>query len=202
MVAATIMEQGQNLVMSPNLYGGTHTQFNLTLPKLGLHAKFAPSEKAEDMEPLIDENTRGLYVETFGNPSFTIPNFEEISALAKRHQIPLIVDNTFGACGAYCQPIKHGADIVVQSATKWLGGHGTTIGGMIVDVCIRSACDTVCTPSVAMGVVGCCWCSVCVAQPLCVWSLVRVLSGHFVHRRTLTTMMALPHRCARARNMC
>ena len=132
-MATTIMEQGQNLVMSPNLYGGTHTQFNLTLPKLGLHAKFAPTDQAEDMEPLIDENTRGLYVETFGNPSFTIPDFEKISALAKKHQIPLIVDNTFGACGAFCQPIAHGADIVVQSATKWLGGHGTTIGGMIVD---------------------------------------------------------------------
>jgi len=133
LTVATIMEQGQNIVMSPNLYGGTHTQFNMSLPRLGLHAKFAKSESAEDMEPLIDAQTRGLYVETFGNPSFNIPDFDKVSALAKKYGIPLIVDNTFGACGAFCKPIDFGADIVVQSATKWLGGHGTTIGGMIVD---------------------------------------------------------------------
>jgi len=133
LTVATILEQGQNVVMSPNLYGGTHTQFNLSLPKLGLHAKFAKTDSAEDMELEIDENTRGIYVETFGNPSFSIPDFEGLSKLSKKHGIPLIVDNTFGACGAFCQPIKHGADIVVESATKWLGGHGTTIGGMIVD---------------------------------------------------------------------
>ena len=130
---ATIMEAGSNVVLSPNLYGGTYTQFKIALPRLGIHAKFADSVSAEDLEAQIDENTRALYVETVGNPSFNVPDFDTVSAVAKRHQIPLIVDNTFGACGAFCQPIKHGADIVVQSATKWLGGHGNTIGGMIVD---------------------------------------------------------------------
>ena len=130
---STIVEMGQNVVLSPNLYGGTYTQFKLALPRLGINAKFADSVSATDMEAQIDEHTRALYVETLGNPSFNVPDFEAVSSVAKKHGIPLVVDNTFGACGAFCQPIKHGADIVVQSATKWLGGHGNTIGGMIVD---------------------------------------------------------------------
>ena len=130
---STIVDMGQNVVLSPNLYGGTYTQFKLALPRLGINAKFADSVSATDMEAQIDEHTRALYVETLGNPSFNVPDFEAVSSVAKKHGIPLVVDNTFGACGAFCQPIKHGADIVVQSATKWLGGHGNTIGGMIVD---------------------------------------------------------------------
>jgi O-acetylhomoserine (thiol)-lyase len=130
---ATIMEAGANVVLSPNLYGGTYTQFKIALPRFGIQAKFADSVHAEDLEAQIDDDTRALYVETLGNPSFNVPDFEKVAAVAQKHKIPLIVDNTFGACGAYCKPIEHGADIVVQSATKWLGGHGNTIGGMIVD---------------------------------------------------------------------
>jgi O-acetylhomoserine/O-acetylserine sulfhydrylase len=130
---ATIMEKGQNIVSSPNLYGGTYNQFAIAMPRLGIDTKFAETDTVESMASEIDENTRAIYTETLGNPAFNIPDFDGLSDLAKAHDIPLIVDNTFGACGAFCQPIQHGADIVVQSATKWLGGHGTTIGGMITD---------------------------------------------------------------------
>ncbi|MFI3267143.1 MAG: O-acetylhomoserine aminocarboxypropyltransferase/cysteine synthase [Rikenellaceae bacterium] len=130
---SALMECGDNFVTSPYLYGGSHNQFKVTFKRYGIDARFAATDKAEDMEPLIDENTKALYVETIGNPSFSIPDFEKLSALAKKYDIPLIVDNTFGCCGYLCSPIKYGANIVVEAATKWIGGNGTSMGGVIID---------------------------------------------------------------------
>jgi O-acetylhomoserine/O-acetylserine sulfhydrylase len=131
---ATICVAGQNIVTLPTLYGGTYNQFKVTLPRLGIDVRFVGGKCEEaDVEKCIDTNTRGLYCETLANPKFNVADFAMLSRVAKRHKIPLICDNTFGACGYMCQPIKYGADIVVASATKWIGGHGTTIGGVIVD---------------------------------------------------------------------
>jgi len=124
---------GDSIVASPYLYGGTQVQFNVQLRRLGIDVKFAEDNNPENFENLISDNTKALYVETIGNPSFITPDFEALANVAKRHGIPLIVDNTFGAGGYLSQPIKHGANIVVASATKWIGGHGTAIGGVIVD---------------------------------------------------------------------
>lgn len=132
-VITSLLNQGDNFVSSPYLYGGSYNQFAVTFKNWGIDCKFAKSDKAEDFEPLIDENTKAIYVETIGNPAFSIPDFEKISALAKKYDLPLIVDNTFGACGYLCAPIKYGADIVVESATKWIGGHGNSMGGVIVE---------------------------------------------------------------------
>lgn len=129
----TIMEAGDNFVTSPFLYGGTHNQFKVSLRRFGIEARFAKSDKAEDLEKLIDERTKALYVESSGNPSFSVPDFEKIAGVAQKHGIPLMVDNTFGACGYLCRPIAFGADIVTESATKWIGGHGTSMGGVIID---------------------------------------------------------------------
>ena len=129
----TICQAGDNFVSASNLYGGTYNQFKVALPRLGITAKFAKSNCPESIEALIDSNTKALYIETIGNPKLEVPDFEKLSAIAKKHQIPFIVDDTFGACGFLCRPIQYGADIVVQSATKWIGGHGTTIGGVITD---------------------------------------------------------------------
>ena len=115
------------------LYGGTYNQFKVAFKRLGIEARFAKGDKAEAFEALIDAKTKAIYVETIGNPGFNIPDFEAIAALAKKHQIPLVVDNTFGAAGYLFQPIAHGANVVVASATKWIGGHGNSIGGVIVD---------------------------------------------------------------------
>ncbi|MFH0841367.1 MAG: aminotransferase class I/II-fold pyridoxal phosphate-dependent enzyme [Bacteroidota bacterium] len=130
---STIIRKGENLVSSPFLYGGTHNQFKVTFPGFGIETRFAGDLDPRSFESLIDRNTKAIYVETIGNPGFNIPDLEAFSALAKKHGIPLVVDNTFGACGYLCRPIDHGANIVVQSATKWIGGHGTSIGGVIVD---------------------------------------------------------------------
>lgn len=128
-----ILQAGENFVSSPFLYGGTFNQFKVAFKRLGIDARFAKSDKAEDLEKLIDDKTKAIYLETIGNPEFNIPDFESVAALAKKHGIPLVVDNTFGAGGFLCQPIAHGANIVTASATKWIGGHGTSIGGIIVD---------------------------------------------------------------------
>jgi len=130
---SNILENGDNLVTSSNLYGGTYNQFKVTFKRLGIEARFVENESPEAYEKLIDKNTKALYVEAIGNPSFNVPDFEGIAAVAKKHDIPLVVDNTFGACGYVFRPLDHGANIVVQSATKWIGGHGTSIGGVIVD---------------------------------------------------------------------
>ena len=128
-----IIESGDNFISSPNLYGGTYNQFKVQFKRLGIEARFARSINADDFVPLIDERTKAIYVETISNPSFDIPDFEKIAQVAQQHGIPLIVDNTFGTGGYLCRPLDHGANIVVQSATKWIGGHGTSIGGVIVD---------------------------------------------------------------------
>ena len=129
----TIAQAGDNIVSSSFLYGGTYNQFKVTLPRLGINVKFVDGDKPESFRAAIDANTKGIYLETVGNPSFSVPDFEAIAKIAHDNNIPLIVDNTFGAAGFIARPIDHGADIVVASATKWIGGHGTSIGGIIVD---------------------------------------------------------------------
>lgn len=130
---STLLEEGDNFVASPYLFGGTFNQFKTGFRRFGIEARFAADDNWENFERLIDERTRALYVETMGNPSYTIPDFTALAALAERHGIPFIVDNTFGAGGFLCRPLEHGAHIVVASATKWIGGHGTSVGGVIVD---------------------------------------------------------------------
>jgi len=129
----TIAELGDNIVSTKLLYGGTFNQFKVTLPRLGIDVKFVDGEGPQKFEEQIDEKTKALYIETIGNPKLNIPKIDELAELAHKNGIPLIVDNTFGAGGFLARPIEHGADIVVASATKWIGGHGTSIGGVIVD---------------------------------------------------------------------
>ncbi|WP_079434116.1 O-acetylhomoserine aminocarboxypropyltransferase/cysteine synthase family protein [Zoogloea sp. LCSB751] len=129
----TIAQAGDNIVSTSYVYGGTYNQFKVTLPRLGINVKFVEGDNPEDFRRAIDANTKALYVETIGNPRFNIPDFEALAQIAHEAGIPLIVDNTFGAGGYIARPIDHGADIVVESATKWIGGHGTSIGGVIVD---------------------------------------------------------------------
>lgn len=127
------MQAGDNLVSTSFLYGGTYNQFKVQFPRLGIQVKFADGDDVDSFAAQIDANTKAIYVEAMGNPRFNIPDFAGLSALAKERGIPLIVDNTLGACGALLRPIEHGADVVVESATKWIGGHGTSLGGVIVD---------------------------------------------------------------------
>ena len=129
----TIVQAGENIVSTSLLYGGTFNQFKVTLPRLGINVKFVDGDDPGEFEKLIDPKTKALYIETIGNPRLNIPNIKAIAEVAHRHSIPLVVDNTFGAAGFLARPIEHGADIVVASATKWIGGHGTSIGGVIVD---------------------------------------------------------------------
>jgi O-acetylhomoserine/O-acetylserine sulfhydrylase len=129
----TIMKKGENFITSPFLYGGSHNQFKVTFANFGIEARFAKDLNPASFEKLIDANTKAIYVETIGNPGFEIPDFNEFSKLAVTHGLPLVVDNTFGACGYLCRPIEYGANIIVESATKWIGGHGTSIGGVITD---------------------------------------------------------------------
>ena len=124
---------GDNFVTTSHLYGGSYNQFKNAFKGIGVEARFADGVKVESYEPLIDAKTKAIYLETIGNPGLTVPDFEAFVALAEKHDLPLIVDNTFGAGGAICQPLKHGAHIIVESATKWIGGHGTSMGGVIVD---------------------------------------------------------------------
>lgn len=128
-----ILTVGDNFVTSPFLYGGTYNQFKVAFKGLGIEARFAEDDTAESFEALIDDNTKAIYLENLGNPQFNVPNWEKLSVLATKYDLPLIVDNTFGACGYLCRPLEHGAHIVVESATKWIGGHGTSLGGVVVD---------------------------------------------------------------------
>jgi O-acetylhomoserine (thiol)-lyase len=130
---STILQGGENIVSTSYLYGGTYNQFKVSFPRLGIHTKFVDGDDPRDFAKAIDAKTRALYVETIGNPQFNVPDFEALAKIAHDNGIPLVVDNTFGAAGYLCRPIEHGADIVVASATKWIGGHGTSIGGVIVD---------------------------------------------------------------------
>lgn len=129
----SLAQAGDNIVSTSYLYGGTFNQFKVQFKRLGIDVKFVDSDKPAEFEKAIDSNTKALYVETIGNPRFNIPDFEAIAAIAQKHGIPLVVDNTFGAGGYLVRPIEHGANVVVESATKWIGGHGTSIGGVIVD---------------------------------------------------------------------
>ena len=130
---ANIMQAGDSFVSTSYLYGGTYNQFKVQFPRLGINVKFTEGDEVENFEAQIDENTKALYIESMGNPRFNVPDFKGLADLAHSHNIPLIVDNTFGAAGALIRPIDHGADVVVQSATKWIGGHGNSIAGVIVD---------------------------------------------------------------------
>ena len=133
MAIAALAHAGDNIVSTSNLYGGTYNQFKVFLPRLGITTKFLKTEKPEEFEQAIDDKTKAVYVETIGNPRYNVPDFEAIAKVAHAKGVPFVVDNTFGAAGYYCQPFKHGADIIVHSATKWIGGHGTSIGGIVVD---------------------------------------------------------------------
>ncbi|MDR2563022.1 MAG: O-acetylhomoserine aminocarboxypropyltransferase/cysteine synthase [Prevotellaceae bacterium] len=128
-----ILQVGDNFVTTSHLYGGTYNQFKSQFKRLGIEARFTLTDNPEDFEKLIDSKTKAIYLETIGNPELNIPDFDSIAAVAKSHDLPLIVDNTFGAAGYLFRPIEHGAAIVVESATKWIGGHGTSLGGVIID---------------------------------------------------------------------
>jgi O-acetylhomoserine/O-acetylserine sulfhydrylase len=128
-----ILQAGDNFITTSYLYGGTYNQFKVAFKRLGIEVKFAQNDDADSFERLIDSNTKAIYLETIGNPEFNVPDFDKIAELAKQYDLPLVVDNTFGAAGYLFRPIDHGANVVVQSATKWIGGHGTSIGGVIVD---------------------------------------------------------------------
>ena len=128
-----ILQAGDNFVSTSYLYGGTYNQFKVQFKRLGIEVRFVAGDEPSDFEKQIDEKTKAIYLETIGNPRFNIPDFEAIAAIAKKYDIPLIVDNTFGAGGYLFRPLEHGANVVVESATKWIGGHGTSIGGVIVD---------------------------------------------------------------------
>ena len=126
-----LARSGQNIVSSSSLYGGTYNLFHYTLPKLGISVKFVDGSSLDQWREAIDENTRALYLETIGNPRLDVADIPAISAIAHAAGVPLIVDNTCAPLIA--SPIALGADIVVHSATKWIGGHGTVIGGVVVD---------------------------------------------------------------------
>jgi O-acetylhomoserine (thiol)-lyase len=130
--ALNVTEMGRNIVSVPQLYGTTYTLFAHILPRQGVQVRFAKSDRASDLEALIDGNTRAIFCETVGNPAGNICDLEALAALAHRHHMPLIVDNTV-ATPMLVRPVDHGADIVVHSLTKFMGGHGTTMGGVIVD---------------------------------------------------------------------
>ncbi len=128
-----ILESGDNLVSTSFLYGGTYNQFKVQFKRLGIQVKFVNGDRAEDFEKAIDSKTKAIFLETIGNPEYNIPDFEAIVKVARKHDLPVIVDNTFGGAGYLFRPLEHGANIVVESATKWIGGHGNSIGGVIVD---------------------------------------------------------------------
>ncbi|BCR90875.1 O-acetylhomoserine aminocarboxypropyltransferase/cysteine synthase family protein [Aspergillus chevalieri] len=133
MAVSALAHAGDNIVSTTNLYGGTYNQFKVLFPRLGINTKFVQGDKPEDIAAAIDERTKAVYVETIGNPRYNVPDFSELARVAHEKGVPLVVDNTFGAGGFFCRPIDHGADIVVHSATKWIGGHGTTVAGVVVD---------------------------------------------------------------------
>lgn len=128
-----ILSAGDNFISTSHLYGGTYNQFKNQFKRLGIETRFTPNDTPDEFEKLIDDKTKAIYLETIGNPDLNIPDFDAIAAVADKHGVPLVVDNTFGAGGYLFRPIEHGASIVVESATKWIGGHGTSVGGVIID---------------------------------------------------------------------
>lgn len=134
LIAVTALaSQGDNIVASPYLYGGTYNQFRHTLQRLGIEVRIADTPSPESFDALIDDRTRSIFVESMGNPTCAVPDLDGIGKLAAKHHVPFIVDNTFGAGGYLCNPFEWGANIIVDSATKWINGHGTAMGGIIVD---------------------------------------------------------------------
>ncbi|KAI0804578.1 O-acetylhomoserine ami [Irpex lacteus] len=133
MAIATIAGPGDNIVSSSYLYGGSYNQFKVFLKKFNISVKWVKTTNPADFAAAIDEKTKAIYVESIGNPKYIVPDLPALSKIAHENGIPVIVDNTFGMGGYLFRPIDHGADIVVHSATKWIGGHGTTIAGVIVD---------------------------------------------------------------------
>ena len=130
---SSLAEASDNIVTSPYLYGGTYNQFRISLRKLGIECRIAQGDAVADFERLIDAKTKAIFVESMGNPTCDVLDLEAIGKLAKRADVPFIVDNTFGAGGFLCNPFEWGANIIVDSATKWINGHGTAMGGIIVD---------------------------------------------------------------------
>jgi O-acetylhomoserine (thiol)-lyase len=128
-----ILEVGDNFITTSHLYGGTYNQFKSQFKRLGVEVRFTPSDNPEEFAKRIDKNTKAIYLESIGNPELNVPDFDAVAAVAHANDIPLIVDNTFGAAGYLFRPFEHGASVVVESATKWIGGHGTSLGGIIVD---------------------------------------------------------------------
>jgi O-acetylhomoserine (thiol)-lyase len=128
-----LLSSGDNFVSTSYLYGGSYNQFKVAFKRLGIEARFAEGDDPASFEKPIDSRTKALYLETIGNPGLNIPDFGAVAAIGRKHGIPLIVDNTFGGAGYYFRPLEHGANVVTESATKWIGGHGTSIGGVIVD---------------------------------------------------------------------
>jgi O-acetylhomoserine (thiol)-lyase len=128
-----ILTVGDNFVTTSYLYGGTYNQFKVSFKRLGIDVRFADGDNVDSFVPHIDKNTKAIYLETIGNPRLNIPDFKKFADLARDYDLPLIVDNTFGAGGYLFRPIDHGANIVVHSTTKWIGGHGLSIGGVIID---------------------------------------------------------------------
>jgi len=124
---------GDNFVSSSFLYGGSYNQFKVSFKRIGVEVRWADGDDAKSIASKIDNRTKAIYLESIGNPGFSIPDFEAIAAIAKQYDIPLVVDNTFGAAGYLFRPIDYGANVVIESATKWIGGHGNSIGGVVVD---------------------------------------------------------------------
>ncbi|KAF9370731.1 Homocysteine synthase [Podila verticillata] len=130
---STLAQAGDNIIASSHLYGGTYNQFKVLLPRFGIKVKFTDSDEPEAFAKLIDAKTKGVFIESISNPKYIVADIQAIANAVHAHGVPLIVDNTFGAGGYLIRPFEHGADIIVHSATKWIGGHGTTVGGVIVD---------------------------------------------------------------------
>ncbi|ODV76459.1 bifunctional cysteine synthase/O-acetylhomoserine aminocarboxypropyltransferase MET17 [Cyberlindnera jadinii NRRL Y-1542] len=130
---AALAHSGDNIVSTSFLYGGTYNQFKVAFKRFGIETRFVEGDDPADFEKLIDEKTKAVYIESIGNPKYNIPDFEKIAEVAHKHGVPVVVDNTFGAGGVFVKPLDHGADIVTHSATKWIGGHGTTIAGVVID---------------------------------------------------------------------
>lgn len=130
---SSICNAGDNIISSMALYGGTFNQFKVTLPKLGINIKMSKCTDAQEIESLIDENTKAIYVETIANSDFSVPDFEMLKEICRKHKILFIVDNTFGCAGYVCSPAELGANIICHSATKYIGGHGNSLAGMVVD---------------------------------------------------------------------
>ncbi|MDP3452191.1 MAG: aminotransferase class I/II-fold pyridoxal phosphate-dependent enzyme [Bacteroidales bacterium] len=128
-----IAGEGDNIISSSSLYGGTYNQFKISFTRLGIESRFAPVNDSSAFEARIDNRTKAIYIESISNSNFYIPDFEEFEKISKKYGVPIIVDNTFGAGGYLCRPIELGAAIVTHSATKWIGGHGNSLAGIVVD---------------------------------------------------------------------